>query len=533
MEQIKQLITNSMNSLKNLSRVQKMLAAGSILAVLIGIMIAVGVQKEPAYEYVFQNLSSEDSASITEFLKKNNMTEYVVDANGIKVPTASASNYRIKVSQEGLPSQGIVGWEQFDQADFSRTEFERKTNKLRAIQGELQRTINSIEGVMSSRVHLVMPTNRLFEKDQKQTTAAVYVRTKNGYELTQKQIRGMIHLVSKSVEGLTPDSISIIDFQGKLLTEEKSSDPDAQENKEMLEYKKSVEKRLEEKVRTIVGRVVGAERVESRVDVDIDFTKEEQTISDVDPDKVVVISQNTTNQSADGAGLNPTGIPGAKSNVPGESEGSGGGSGASSKSRRDSELVNYEIAKTISKRTLPVGKIKRISAAVIVDGKQPYPVDGEEAVFEARTEEEMKKIGELARSAIGFVDGRDEVRVHNLLFQMDNVRAEKIEAGETEKREYVSTIVLSGLTALGLILFFAFIVRPYIRWLFYNPDRKKREEIVEEFLPDFESEGRQSVQVKEDIPFEKLSVQEKVLHIARHEPMRTTEALRIMLNPHA
>ncbi len=507
------------------------IVAGIVVLVAILAAVVAGSRSE-SYEYLFVNLSAEDAHSITDYLKKNNLNNFIMDDKGVKVPSKDVVPYRLKLTQEGLPANGQVGWEKFDDADFTRTEFERNIHKIRAIQGELSRTITSIDGISAARVHIVTPQQRLFEKDQKEATAAIYIKAKRGAVISERQIRGIVHLVSKSVEGLNPENISIIDYEGKLLTEERSKDASTRESKEMTEFKRNFEKRLEENVRGIVGRVVGQDRVEARIEADFDFTKEEQTISDLDPDKVVVISSNTTAQDVDGAGLNPTGIPGSKSNVPGEQEALNLTT-SQMKNKRNTELTNYEVAKTISHKVLPVGKLKRISAAVIVDGKQTYPIDGTKPAFEARNEEEMRKIEELVRSAIGFVESRDEVKVHNLLFQPDYIQVEAINAQKQESREYVSALSVSAAVALALVLFFTFIVRPYFRWLSYDPQRKRDQSTIEEFRPDIELGEVQSVQVKEDVPFDKLTPQEQVMYIAKHEPQRTTEAIRMLLNPHS
>lgn len=288
---------------------------------------------------------------------------------------------------------------------------------------------------------------------------------------------------------------------------------------------------MEQRVRQIVGRVVGPDRVEAKIDVTIDYTKEEQTISDVNPDKVAVISSNTSNMNLNGTGLNPTGIPGAKSNVPGEQEAINLATSQTS-NKRDSERLNYEVSKTVSHKVLPVGQIKRITTSVLVDGKQPYPIDGTVPEFEPRTAEEMAKIEELAKNAIGFTDGRDNLTVHNMLFQLDHIQVQEIREQKRETREYMSTLILSSIIALAIVFFFAFVVRPYFRWLSYDPERKEKQSIIEEFKPDLELSSIQNVQVKEDVPFDMLSPNEQVLYVAKNDPERTTEAIRILLNPH-
>jgi flagellar M-ring protein FliF len=389
-----------------------------------------------------------------------------------------------------------------------------------------------IEGVTNAKVHIVSPKKSLFLEDKLEPTAAVYLKTRSGVELDKKQIKGIVNLVSRSVEGLKASNVTIIDGEGKMLTEIESDDPSTKMTKEMQAYKRAMEKQYEENIRGIVGRVVGADRVEVKVDAQVDFTQEQQTISDLDPDKVVAKSKETEGYDLKGTGLNPTGIPGAKSNVPGEQEDVAVNQSQTS-NRKDHEIVNFEIAKKVSQKTLPVGKIVRLSAAVLVDGKQEYPLDGSRPSFEARSEEEIKQIEDLVRSAVGFDDKRgDAVTVRNMMFQLDPMQMESIKEEKKETREYISTLAVSGAVALALVLFFAFIVRPYFRWLAYDPNRKHEQQLIEDFRPDLELGTMQSVQIKEDVPFEKLSPQEQVLYLAKNEPMRTTEAIRLLLNPH-
>ena len=510
----------------------KKVIAGAIAATIISLIVALLSQtKEKELEYLYEDIPQGDISAITEALKKNGIVDFQLDHRGILVEPKMVVPLRLKLAEEGLPTHGQIGWEKFDQQDFTRTEFEQRIHKQRAIQGELGRTISQIDGIKSTRVHITLPKKSLFVEDQIEPSAAIYIRKKRGSKISEKQINGIVHLVSRSIEGMDPEKVTIIDQDGKMLTKIQTEDATSKRTQEMLEYRKSREKGLEDKVRRIVSRIVGPERVAVQIDVDVDFTQEEQTINDIDPDKVVVLASNTTNQEMDGNGLNPTGIPGAKSNVPGEQEDLVVNQ-SRSKSKRASERLNYEIAKTQKRRLLPVGQIKRISAAVIVDGAQPYPADGSKPAFEPRTKEEMKKIEDIVKSAIGYQEKRDLVVVQNVLFELSPVQIEAIKENKEENRNYITTLTVSAATAIALVLFFAFIVRPYFRWLSYDPERKADTKDVEEFKPDLDLGGIQNVQVKEDVPFEKLSPQEQILFLAKHEPERTTEAIRMLLNPH-
>lgn len=515
----------------SLSMAKKFTIAGAIALVIAAISSVFFLQSKDKYEYIFTDISNEDTQAILSEFRRLNVPDYEVDSKGIKVPADRAAQLRMQLAQEGLPANGVVGWEKFDSQDFTRTEFEQNIHRLRAIQGELSRTITSIDGISSARVHIVTPKQSLFVEDQKEPTAAIYLKTKRGVTLNDRQIKGIQHLVCRSVEGLKPNNVTIIDQEGQMLTKIESEEFASKMTKEMQTYKQSVEKDLEAKIRTLVGRVAGQERVEAKVDVTVDFTQEEQTISEVDPEKVAVVSKNTQGSSMEGSGLNPTGIPGSKSNVPGEQE-QVVSSSSRAQNKQESELINYDVSKTVAKKTMPVGTIKRISAAVLVDGKQDFPVDGTKPVFEARSPEEMKQIEDIVRKAIGFQQGRDEVNVTNMMFQIDPVQAMAISDTKKENREYISAVATSAAAGLGIIMFFMFVVRPYFRWLSYDPERRASESLAEEYKTDLDSSASNNIQVKEDVPFEKLTPREQIMYLAKHEPKRTTEAIRMMLNPH-
>ena len=536
MDGLKNLFSNFNGKFKDqwekLSTTKKAIAglgAGSIIAIIVAV---IAFQESTNYEYIFRDLSSDDTREIIEYFKNNGVRDYKADREGIAVSREQAASLRIKLAQEGLPAHGSVGWEIIDKDDFTRTEFEQRINKLRAIQGELSRTITMIDKITWARVHIVEPRKSLFVEDQKEPTASIYIKTSRGFELDRKQIKGIQHLVSRAVEGLNAKNVTILDSEGRMLTQVESDDETTKLSNQRLTYKRTLEKKFEESIRAIVGRVVGPDRVEVKVDAEVDFTQENQTISKVDPDTVAPTARESQGYTLQGTGLNPTGIPGSKSNVPGEQE-QLSLSQSSTSNNKESEIIHYDVSKTISQKTLDVGDIIKLSAAVLVDGKQEYPLDGSRPIFEPRTDKELTDIEMLVKSAINFSDKRgDVVTVRNMMFQLDPMQLEGIKEEKKETREYIATLAISASVALALVLFFAFIVRPYFRWLSYDPNRKKDQQVVEEFKPDLELGALQNVQIKEDVPFEKLSPQEQVVYLAKNEPARTTEALRLLLNPH-
>ncbi len=179
---------------------QARLGIGAVaLLLIVGAGSALLMNREDPYEYVFVDLQPEDSQAVVSYLKRVGNTDFVVDSKGIKVPTKDVAGTRLKLAQEGLPAHGVVGWEKFDTQDFARTDFEQNVNKMRAIQGELSRTIMMIEGVTQAKVHIVTPKKSLFLEDKLDPTAAVYLKTRPGTELDKKQIKGIVNLVSRSV----------------------------------------------------------------------------------------------------------------------------------------------------------------------------------------------------------------------------------------------------------------------------------------------------------------------------------------------
>lgn len=485
-------------------------------------------KEEVNYEVAFTNLSKEDKTAILAFLKKSNISDFELGEESISFPENRVNEIRMALAQEGLPSTGLgVGWDKFDSHSFGMTDFDQRINKLRAIQGELQRTINSLEPVDASRVHIVSPEAALFANEQKQATASVFVRLKRGATLSQRQLQGILNLVARAVEGLQPENITVVDQEGNMLTKpEEKDDGFESASTAQREYQRRMEQELTQKIRQILARVVGPEKVVAQVQADLDFKKVETTIQDVDPERSAVVSSQRSESSTQGNGLNPTGVPGAKSNLPGEKEDLPAAGGSSTASTQSNERLNFEFKKTLSKVVEPVGTLKGISAAVLVDYKQ----DGEK--FVERTPEEITKITNLVKSAIGFKEGRDQLTVQSTQFELDEFDVAEKAALDARKTSLIKTSIIALVAIAALIFLFFAVVRPYFRWLTFNPDKASREQYA---VVDYELErsGQQArrVQVQEEVPFEKLSPREQIMYLARHDPEKTTEAIRHLLSP--
>ena len=514
-----------------LTRGRKIAIGASFFAVVFILCMIILYKPTIPYDVAYTNLSGEDKNAILSELKKANIRDFKLEGDSISFPTDKILDIKMSLAQEGLPSTGSgAGWEKFDEKSFGMSDFDQKISKLRALQGELSRTINKLDPIANSRVHIVVPENQIFSNDKKQTTASIYLKLKRGKTLTSRQVQGIIHLISNAVEGLDSKNVTIIDQEGNMLTQVDDADDGGLDKttNTQRDYQKKVEKELEQKIRDILVRVVGNDKIVTRVQAMIDFKKVEQTISDVDPERTAVIASQRNEQSSQGNGLNPTGVPGAKSNLPGEREDLGTAGGLNNSTKSNSENLNYEVKKMVSKIIEPVGSTLKLNASVLVDGKI---VDGK---FVPRSKDELDMITKLVKNAIGFQDGRDALTVETAQFEPD---AEALAEKESISARHFSLIqtVIVALVGIGAMFFIYFaLVRPYFRWLTFDPEKRSKEQLgLVEY--EFEKTGNSAkrVQLQEDIPFDKLTPKEQILYLAKHDPKKTTEAIRQLLSPHA
>jgi flagellar M-ring protein FliF len=318
----------------------------------------------------------------------------------------------MKLAENGLPKGGGVGYEIFDKSDaLGSTTFVQNINHLRALEGELARTIRGLDRVQAARVHLVLPDRPLFSRDKIETSASIVLKVRGTLE--PQQVRAIRHLVATAVSGLKPERVSVIDETGKLLADG-AAQSDPQEGAGADERKATYEKRLREQVEAIVSSVVGPGHARVEITADFDLNRITQTSDKFDPDGRVVRSSQTREESS--ATSDSKGGPVSVGN---ELPGSGkptGATGASDQNRKTEEIVNYEISRTTKTEVTEAGRVNRISAAVLVDGNYNKNDKGEVA-YQPRAKEEIDRIAALVRSAIGFDAKRgDQVEVVNLRF---------------------------------------------------------------------------------------------------------------------
>jgi flagellar M-ring protein FliF len=440
-------------------------AMGAVTLALIGVFAFMIVRfTSPQMAPLFGDLTLADSAAVTRELDQQNIPyELRQDGGAILVPRDQIAKLRMQLAEKRLPSGGGVGWEIFDKGDgFSTTSFVQNVNQMRALEGELARSIGSLDRVASARVHLVIPERPLFTRDAPTPSASIVIRARG--DLGAGEIRAIRHLVASAVQNLKPEKVSLIDEAGRLLADgAESEDAAGAVGDERIA---ALEKRLRERVEAIIGRVVGADRARVEVRAEIDRTKSTVTSDRFDPESRVVRSTQTREENsqstepADQAVSVSTQLPNAAA------QGAPGAQAGKEASNKSEEVVNYEISRTTRTEVQDGGRVKRLSVAVLVDGVYSRAANGD-VTYAPRPQEELDRLTALARSAIGFDQSRgDTVEVVNLRFA-DLPGATSVEAPaggfldflRQDLIRWVELGVLSLLAVLVLLL----VVRPLVR----------------------------------------------------------------------
>ena len=526
-----QFVTQFRDMFNSLSKGRKVVFVGTLSASIVGLVTLIMMSQRPTFDVLYSNLSQEDAGVILSKLKEQK-TPYRLSSNGtsILVPVEDVYETRLGLASEGLPQGGSVGFEIFDKTKIGVTEFVQNVNYQRALQGELARTITQLAGVERARVHIVIPQRSLFVEDQKEATASVVVKLKPGAGLTRGQLQGVVHLVASGVEGLNPEKIIVMDNHGQILIGGRERSLSTQLTNSQTEVKRNIEKNLEQAIQTMLERAVGKDKALARVFVTLDFKQTERTEERYDPDSVVVRSEQISNEKSTGRGFSPRGVPGVVSNIPGANipgdKGSPDTTGESSEFQRKNETINYEVSKTTSRIIESVGDIKRLSAAVIVDGT--YEVvkgeDGKEGKkYVQRSDEEMERIKDIVKVAVGYDGNRgDQVEVVNMPFDTVPLMGEGEVFQNYGLKPFWSPIFKLGMIFLGLVFFFFFVVRPLVRWLTLG----REEEDLRAQLPKTVGELEAGIEETKGLP----STKARVLKLAQDDTERTAQLVRQWLS---
>lgn len=446
----------------------RLAAMGAVTMALIGFFAFLMMQMTaPVMVPLFTDLTVEDSNAILKDLERQAIPFQVKnDGSIIMVPKDKVTRLRMKLAEGGLPKGGGVGYEIFDKSDaLGATSFIQNINHLRALEGELARTIRSIDRVQAARVHLVLPERPLFSRDKVEATASIVLKVRG--QLEPQQVRAIRHLVASAVNGMKPERVSVIDEAGRLLADGARQD-NLVGGVTADERKTAFESRLRNQVEDIVSSVVGPGKARVQVSADFDMNRITETQDKFDPDGRVLRSSQTREEQSNSSEGKEGGQVSVSGELPGANKDGNNNSPTSrDQSRKTEEIVNYEISRVTKTEVTEAGRLNRLSAAVLVDGRYTKNDKGE-MIYEARPKEEIDRIAALVRTAIGFDAKRgDQVEVVNLRFADQTPVPVGEDAGWMKylafSKDDIMGLAEKGVMALLGFIVLLMVVRPLVR----------------------------------------------------------------------
>ncbi|MES2527964.1 MAG: flagellar basal-body MS-ring/collar protein FliF [Bdellovibrionota bacterium] len=482
------IVQNFVDFFKSLSMMRRLglIAVGGILfAVMSGIVV---YSSKTDYKVLYTDLTKDDSATIARMLETGKISYQVKDdGKTIMVPEDQVEIWRLEIAKKGVNFTGTVGYEVFDKQAFGTTSFVQKINKQRALEGELVKTIMHLRGVTRARIHLSMPESSPFVSERKPPSASVVLDVERGVTMTGDEIKGIQSLISSSVDSMRSHNVVVIDSRGKKLSEN-DGDNMSTETANRIALESRLNSQYEKKVEEILSRVIGEGKVIAKVAIKMDFTEKVETQTSYDSENTAVYSEVRNEQKMVGVRPSPQGIPGARSNLPGENPQPGI---PETRNDVDKSLVtrNYNVPTTVTKSKKPTAEISNLSVAVMVDGKKiPVIKDGMPVVnddgvtvtkYQAWSEEELQNFQQIVASSLGINQTRgDKIVIKNMEFAKEDLAEMDAIMRARENRELYKNIVKYLIIGAIISLFFFMVVRPFIQWLTENSV-----ESIEDFLP--------------------------------------------------
>ncbi|MDX1975113.1 MAG: flagellar basal-body MS-ring/collar protein FliF [Rickettsiales bacterium] len=444
------------------------LAGTTIIMIAFFVMLAFrmsGANMVPLYT----SLSLEDSSKIVAELEKTGVPyELLGGGTQISVPADRALRLRMSMAGQGIPSGGsVVGYEIFDRSEtFGTSSFVMNINMLRALEGELARTIGSLAGIENARVHLVVPKRELFSRDKDKPSASVTIKMRGGHSLEQSEVTSITHLVSSAVPGLEASKVTVVDSHGRLLARGDGADAVGAAANNAQEMRISYENRMQMALEDLLEKIVGPGKVRVQVAADMNFDRLVINSEKFDPDGQVArsvqsTSQRETAQDKNGSGGGTTSVT---SNLPGGAGADAGGSNSNRVVEHTDDTSNFEISKTVENLVKEGGNINKISVAVLVDGNYTKGSDDKET-YTPRNEDEIKQIRALVNSAIGFDEKRgDKVEVVNMRFTQSAeqlTEASFFQQFKVEMQSILQTLIIAAVAVLAIML----VLRPAVTQL--------------------------------------------------------------------
>jgi len=456
--------TNLLTQLRGLSAARQAVLGATALGSLAFFFWLASGAAAPEYRALYRGLPDDEIGRVVEALKSERIPYRLADGGtSVEVPAEQVYEARIRMAGKGLPSGGSAGFELFDKPAFGVSDFVHKVNYARAIQGELARSIEQLDAVERARVQVVMPDHKsVLSAHERKPSAAVVVKLRPGHELLGEQVGAVVHLVASSIEALDPHDVTVVDGAGHLLAPRGDDVPGGGATRAggSPAYQQGVEQGLARNIETMLEKTVGMGNVIARVRADMDWTQSETTEELYDPDSQVARSEQRSTEEDSEPGSSGGGVPGVVANAPDSAGASPESQAAASTSTNSSETVNYEISKTVRHKVEPMGRIKRLSIAVLV-ADRPGAAEGDDPVpWKA---EDLKLFQSLSQKAVGFDASRgDEITVSSAPFRLPVTKFEE-PGGLTPE---LLLLLMQGARILAVIiavmLFAKLIVKPVV-----------------------------------------------------------------------
>lgn len=454
-EPIKNVLAQLANFWRGLStpkRVALLVATLGVLLLGLGVVL---LETHEQYSYLYTELSTEDTAAVVEKLKAGQVP-YRLDASGtrIEVPEERVHELRLELASAGLPRGGGVGFEIFDKSQLGSTEFEQQVNLRRALEGELSRSIGTLRGVQSARVHLVIPERRLFVAGQERASASVVLKLRSPEAATREEVAGIVHLVASAVPGLSRDRVSVVSSDGVTLHRPNFDGEANSGSSDLAEQGQVMGSQLEVAAREQLERVVGPGLADVRVNVAINSATREKTSELYDKDTIALRSEHKVEEMTGGNQLAIAGVPGAQSNLPDAKSDAPDPTPAPAGSGgvfRRTQTRNWEVDRVVEKTSTPPGEVRRMSVAVLVDENRV--LKGGKLVVVPRTSEELVALEDIVKKAVGFDAERgDSLTLKALAFHHDDMADPTKVTDLPVWRRYLPFAALGAVVLVALVV---------------------------------------------------------------------------------
>ncbi len=436
--------------------------------------LLVNMANQPNYTTLYSDLSPKDSAEIVDELSTKQIPFQLTHAGtSILVPAERVYDIRLELAAQGLPNSGPVGFEIFDKEGLGMTPFQQRVQYRRALEGELSRTISQLAPINSARVHITIPEKSIFKRNQAKPRAAVVVSLAPGRTLSAAEANGISHLISGAISGMESNQITILDSAGRLVARPGGADGDAAAA-EAIGVQQGIENQLAHRAQLLLDAALGDGKSVVTVTAQINTERFEETKDRVNPDESAVVSEQQVEENRSEPVATAGGVPGTPSNLPGGLAGESGSAARPASEAVTRQTTNFEFSRSKSHTIVPIGKIQKLSVAVLVDGTYTFPEakEGEAPpppVYAERSKEELDRISQIVKRSVGFDNGRgDVIEVQNFAFRspLEDIPKEQVSFWERPELYMVlPAIGRYGTLILGIVLLSTLVLRPALRQL--------------------------------------------------------------------